>query len=86
MLFTGMGSLQHNSVPVVTIFKNITNILVTLGDYTLFGSTTECLVVVAFVWLVLAFVSRLLLQDLFDKIASTDAKSPTLECVEKAFL
>ena len=48
MLFTGMTSLQHNSVPMVTIFKNITNILVTFGDYALFGSTTELLVLVAF--------------------------------------
>ena len=27
MLFTGMASMQHNSVPMVTVFKNITNIM-----------------------------------------------------------
>lgn len=48
MLFTGMGALQHNSVPMVTIFKNVTNILTTAGDWYFFGSTTESLVVVAF--------------------------------------
>ena len=48
MLFTGMASLQYNSVPMVTIFKNITNIVVTFGDYLWFGSTTEYLVMVAF--------------------------------------
>lgn len=48
MLFTGMASLQYNSVPMVTIFKNITNIITTLGDFYFFGSTTENLVVVAF--------------------------------------
>ena len=26
MLFTGMAALQYNSVPMVTIFKNVTNI------------------------------------------------------------
>jgi GDP-mannose transporter len=48
MLFTGMASLQHNSVPMVTIFKNITNIVVTAGDFYFFGSQTESLVLVAF--------------------------------------
>jgi GDP-mannose transporter len=48
MLFTGMASLQYNSVPMVTIFKNITNIVVTFGDYLWFGSSAEWLVIVAF--------------------------------------
>jgi GDP-mannose transporter len=48
MLFTGMASLQHNSVPMVTVFKNITNIVVSLGDYYFFGTTVEGLVVLAF--------------------------------------
>jgi GDP-mannose transporter len=48
MLFTGMASLQHNSVPMVTIFKNITNIVVSIGDYYFFGTKVEPMVVVAF--------------------------------------
>lgn len=48
MLFTGMASLQHNSVPMVTIFKNITNVVVTVGDYYCFGTTSESMVVFAF--------------------------------------
>jgi GDP-mannose transporter len=48
MLFTGMMSLQYNSVPMVTIFKNVTNILVTVGDYYCFGQVPEMLVLVAF--------------------------------------
>jgi GDP-mannose transporter len=48
MLFTGMTSLQFNSVPMVTIFKNVTNITTTMGDCYFFGSKTEMLVVVAF--------------------------------------
>lgn len=48
MLFTGMASLQYNNVPMVTVFKNITNILVAAGDYYCFGSGTEPMVKVAF--------------------------------------
>ena len=48
MLFTGMMSLQYNSVPMVTIFKNVTNILVTVGDYYCFGQVPEGLVICAF--------------------------------------
>jgi len=48
MLFTGMASLQFNSVPMVTIFKNITNIVVTCGDYYFFGTSVESLVAMAF--------------------------------------
>jgi len=36
MLFTGMASLQTNSVPMVTVFKNVTNIATSLGDYFFF--------------------------------------------------
>ena len=48
MLFTGMASLQYNSVPMVTVFKNITNIFTAFGDYYFFGSKVEALVMVAF--------------------------------------
>jgi len=48
MLFTGMGSLQFNSVPMVTIFKNVSNITTAVGDYYCFGNKPEPLVVVAF--------------------------------------
>lgn len=48
MLFTGMASLQHNSVPMVTVFKNITNIFTGIGDFYFFGTKVESLVFVAF--------------------------------------
>mmetsp|Transcript_30784 Transcript_30784/g.46694 ORF Transcript_30784/g.46694 Transcript_30784/m.46694 type:complete len:371 (+) Transcript_30784:143-1255(+) len=48
MLFTSMAALQYNSVPMVTIFKNIANISTCLGDYYFFGNRPEFLVVVAF--------------------------------------
>ena len=48
MLFTGMASLQHNSVPMVTIFKTITNIIVALGEFYFFDTKTDYLVLAAF--------------------------------------
>lgn len=48
MLFTGMASLEHNSVPMVTVFKNITNIMTTVGDCIIYGSSVEFLVIAAF--------------------------------------
>jgi len=48
MLFTGMASLEHNSVPMVTVFKNITNIMTTIGDCIIYGASIELLVIAAF--------------------------------------
>lgn len=48
MLFTGMASLEHNSVPMVTVFKNITNIMTTVGDCVIYGASVEFLVIAAF--------------------------------------
>lgn len=48
MLFTGMASFQTNSVPMVTVFKNTTNILTTIGDFVFFGNQPEQLVIAAF--------------------------------------
>lgn len=48
MLFTGMASLQYNSVPMVTVFKNLTNIATCMGDWFFFGNVPERLVLVAF--------------------------------------
>jgi len=48
MLFTGMASLMYNSVPMVTVFKNITNIITTFADYHFFGSSVDKLVLLSF--------------------------------------
>jgi len=48
MLFSGMASLQHNSVPMVTVVKNICNICVTIGDFYFFSSKVGGLVMVSF--------------------------------------
>ncbi len=41
MLFTGMTSLQHNSMSMVTVFKNITNIGIVAGDFYFFDATAD---------------------------------------------
>merc|ERR1711862_395421 len=48
MLYTGMGSLQHNNVPMVTVLKNVTNIFTTAGDYYFFKATVTPLIMLAF--------------------------------------
>jgi len=48
MLFTGMASLQHNNVPMVTVFKNVTNIFITAGDVYFFKSPVEKMAMLAF--------------------------------------
>ena len=48
MLFTGMAALQTNSVPMVTVFKNVSNITTATADYFLFGNKLESLSICAF--------------------------------------
>lgn len=48
MLFTGMASLQTNSVPMVTVFKNVANLCTASGDYVLYGNRPENLALAAF--------------------------------------
>ena len=48
MLFTGMASLEYNSVPMVTVFKNVANIITAVGEQRFFGTKIEWLVGLAF--------------------------------------
>ena len=48
MLFTGMAALQTNSVPMVTVFKNVANICTAAGDYFFYGNRSENLAIAAF--------------------------------------
>jgi len=47
MLFSGFVSLGHNGVTMVTLFKNLTNILTSVGSYMLFGEKIGWPVVLA---------------------------------------
>jgi len=48
MLFTGMASLQYNSVPMVTIFKNVANIVIAIGDYYCYGNAVTTMIMISF--------------------------------------
>ena len=48
MLFSGMAALQHNTVPMVTVFKNVANIFIAGGDFLLFKARVDKLTVLAF--------------------------------------
>ncbi|GBG23893.1 Cullin-3A [Hondaea fermentalgiana] len=54
MLLTGFYSLQLLSVPMMTIFKNSTNIIVTLGDYLMYGQTVTPGIIACLVLMVAA--------------------------------
>lgn len=41
MLYTGTCALQLNSIPMVIIYRNLTNLLVTIGDYALFAADSS---------------------------------------------
>mmetsp|Transcript_13474 Transcript_13474/g.24117 ORF Transcript_13474/g.24117 Transcript_13474/m.24117 type:complete len:379 (-) Transcript_13474:3790-4926(-) len=56
MLATGFFSLNLLSVPMVTIFKNSSNVLVTIGDYFLYGQTVSRGIVACLVIMVSAAV------------------------------
>jgi GDP-mannose transporter len=57
MLFTGMSSLETNSVPMVTVFKNVTNIITAAGDLFFFGGRPEPLALAAFAVMLLGAVA-----------------------------
>jgi GDP-mannose transporter len=48
MLFTSMAALQTNTVPMVTVFKNVANICTAAGDYFFYGNRSEGLAMAAF--------------------------------------
>mmetsp|Transcript_46314 Transcript_46314/g.79875 ORF Transcript_46314/g.79875 Transcript_46314/m.79875 type:complete len:358 (-) Transcript_46314:220-1293(-) len=48
MLFTGFMSLKSNNVPMVTVFKNLTNIIIVGGDWYFHGEQVTFLIVASF--------------------------------------
>jgi len=48
MLFTGFMSLKNNNVPMVTVFKNLTNIFIVAGDWYYHGEKVTCLIIISF--------------------------------------
>ncbi|KAL2812525.1 GDP-mannose transporter [Aspergillus granulosus] len=56
MIYTGTKSLQFLSVPVYTIFKNLTIIVIAYGEVRWFGSTVTPLVQLSFGFMVLSSI------------------------------
>jgi len=48
MLFSGFMSLKYNNVPMVTIFKNLTNIFIVFGDWYFHGEKVNTLIFTSF--------------------------------------
>lgn len=56
MIYTGTRALQYLSVPVYTIFKNLTIIVIAYGEFLWFGSRVTPLTLFAFVMMVFSSV------------------------------
>ncbi|KAF8941608.1 GDP-mannose transporter [Dissophora ornata] len=56
MIYTGSKSLQFLSIPVYTIFKNLTIILIAYGEVLWFGSKVTPLMLLSFAFMVLSSV------------------------------
>jgi len=56
VIYTGSKSLQHLSIPVYTIFKNLTIILIAYGEVIWFGGKVTALTFVSFIFMVLSSV------------------------------
>lgn len=56
VIYTGSKSLQYLSIPVYTIFKNLTIILIAYGEVLWFGGRITALTMVAFIFMVLSSI------------------------------
>jgi GDP-mannose transporter len=56
VIYTGSKSLQHLSIPVYTIFKNLTIILIAYGEVLWFGGKVTSLTFVSFILMVISSV------------------------------
>jgi GDP-mannose transporter len=56
VIYTGSKSLQHLSIPVYTIFKNLTIILIAYGELIWFGGRVTALTFVSFIFMVISSV------------------------------
>ncbi|KAF8972620.1 GDP-mannose transporter [Flammula alnicola] len=56
VIYTGSKSLQHLSIPVYTIFKNLTIILIAYGEVIWFGGRVTALTFISFILMVISSV------------------------------
>ncbi|KAF9449945.1 UDP-galactose transporter [Macrolepiota fuliginosa MF-IS2] len=56
VIYTGSKSLQYLSIPVYTIFKNLTIILIAYGEVVWFGGSVTALTFISFIFMVISSV------------------------------
>ncbi|KAJ3569037.1 hypothetical protein NP233_g5319 [Leucocoprinus birnbaumii] len=56
VIYTGSKSLQYLSIPVYTIFKNLTIILIAYGEVIWFGGSVTALTFISFVFMVISSI------------------------------
>ena len=49
MLYTGSKTITYLSIPVLTVFKNMTNLMIAFGDWYFFGQTVTPAIIGSFV-------------------------------------
>lgn len=71
VIYTGSKSLQYLSIPVYTIFKNLTIILIAYGEVIWFGGRVTGLTLVSFLFMVLSSIIAAW-SDISDALAAGD--------------
>eukprot|EP00042_Codosiga_hollandica_P024491 m.103348 g.103348 ORF g.103348 m.103348 type:complete len:323 (-) comp51568_c0_seq1:166-1134(-) len=56
MLFSGSKTLAYLSIPIVTVFKNMTNLLIAYGDWAWFGQTISRGVIISFLMMIIGSI------------------------------
>ncbi|KAG2141341.1 hypothetical protein DEU56DRAFT_796348 [Suillus clintonianus] len=75
VIYTGSKSLQYLSIPVYTIFKNLTIILIAYGEVLWFGGRITALTMVAFIFMVLSSIMAAF-TDIRNTIGGTENLPP----------
>lgn len=86
VIYTGSKSLQFLSIPVYTIFKNLTIILIAYGEVIWFGGRVTALTFVSFVFMVLSSIIAASADLAFfgDSVPTTFGDLPSFESVATA--
>ncbi|KAG2749118.1 UDP-galactose transporter [Suillus brevipes Sb2] len=75
VIYTGSKSLQYLSIPVYTIFKNLTIILIAYGEVLWFGGRITALTMVAFIFMVFSSILAAV-TDVSNAIGGTENIPP----------
>jgi len=81
VIYTGSKSLQFLTIPVYTIFKNLTIILIAYGEVLWFGGRVTALTLVSFIFMVISSVIAAWSDVSHASTASTDSLSSVTSAV-----